>query len=107
MRGESQMKQFQMYQCLNPDCLHKNPAYGDPKFCLRCGSKLLLAERYIAVEIIGQGGFGRTFKAIDRYQFDEFCVIKQFLPLTKVFIGDFSADKLCDRIYYSSHLLQW
>ena len=72
-----------MYQCLNPNCLYKNPSYSQPKFCQYCGSKLLLAERYIAVEIIGQGGFGRTFKAIDRHQFDDFCVIKQFLPVAK------------------------
>ncbi|EAW34476.1 GUN4 domain-containing protein [Lyngbya sp. PCC 8106] len=72
-----------MYQCLNPDCLYENPSDSDPKFCQYCGSKLRLTERYIAIEIIGQGGFGRTFKAIDRHQFDDFCVIKQFLPVAK------------------------
>lgn len=68
-----------MSQCLNPDCLLNNP----PKtlFCQRCGVKLLLAERYRAVEIIGQGGFGRTFKAIDEFKPSKpFCVIKQFFP---------------------------
>jgi serine/threonine protein kinase len=50
-------------------------------FCQRCGVKLLLAERYRALEIIGQGGFGRTFKAIDEFKPSKpFCVIKQFFP---------------------------
>ncbi|MFZ1026488.1 MAG: 4-Cys prefix domain-containing protein, partial [Limnoraphis robusta] len=55
-----------MSQCLNPDCLFNNPP--NTLFCQRCGVKLLLAERYRAVEIIGQGGFGRTFKAIDEFK---------------------------------------
>ncbi|MEB3283295.1 MAG: serine/threonine-protein kinase [Lyngbya sp.] len=68
-----------MSQCLNPDCLLNNPP--NTLFCQRCGVKLLLAERYRAVEIIGQGGFGRTFKAIDEFKPSKpFCVIKQFFP---------------------------
>ncbi|KMW70182.1 serine/threonine-protein kinase [Limnoraphis robusta] len=68
-----------MSQCLNPDCLFNNQP--NTLFCQRCGVKLLLAERYRAVEIIGQGGFGRTFKAIDEFKPSKpFCVIKQFFP---------------------------
>ncbi len=68
-----------MSQCLNPNCLNQNPP--NTKFCQKCGSKLLLAERYRAVKIIGQGGFGRTFKAIDEFKPSQpFCVIKQFFP---------------------------
>ena len=68
-----------MSQCLNPDCLNQNPP--DTKFCHKCGTKLLLIERYRAVKIIGQGGFGRTFKAIDELKPSQpFCVIKQFFP---------------------------
>ena len=44
-------------------------------------TKLLLAERYRAIELLGQGGFGKTFKAIDEYKPSvPNCVIKQFLP---------------------------
>jgi WD40 repeat protein len=40
-----------------------------------------LRDRYLAIEPIGQGGFGRTFKAIDEDKpAKPFCVIKQFLP---------------------------
>ncbi|MEM1170252.1 MAG: GUN4 domain-containing protein [Cyanobacteria bacterium P01_H01_bin.35] len=68
-----------MIQCLNPNCLNQNPA--NTNFCQKCGSKLLLAERYRAVKIIGQGGFGRTFQAIDEFKPSQpFCVIKQFFP---------------------------
>ena len=68
-----------MSQCLNPECLNQNPS--DTKFCHKCGSKLLLAERYRAIKIIGQGGFGRTFQAVDEFKPSQaFCVIKQFFP---------------------------
>ncbi len=68
-----------MSQCLNPNCLNLNP--NNNKFCQKCGAKLLLADRYRALKIIGQGGFGRTFLAIDEFKPSKpFCVIKQFLP---------------------------
>jgi serine/threonine protein kinase len=43
-----------------------------------------LRDRYLAIEPIGQGGFGRTFKAIDEDKPSKpFCVIKQFFPQIK------------------------
>ncbi|GAB1538330.1 hypothetical protein NUACC21_09890 [Scytonema sp. NUACC21] len=43
---------------------------------------MVLNNRFIPIEIIGQGGFGRTFKAVDEHSLDESqrCLIKQFLP---------------------------
>ncbi|MGD1703341.1 protein kinase domain-containing protein [Dapis sp. BLCC M229] len=68
-----------MTQCLNPDCLESNPP--ETKFCQSCDEKLVLAERYRALKIIGRGGFGRTFLAVDEFKPSKpFCVIKQFLP---------------------------
>jgi serine/threonine protein kinase len=68
-----------MRQCLNPDCLFSNP--DSFQFCQKCGNKLLLKERYIPLSILGQGGFGRTFLAIDEDKPSKpYCVIKQFLP---------------------------
>jgi len=68
-----------MTQCLNPDCLKLNPA--QTIFCKTCGEKLVLAERYRPLKIIGQGGFRRTFQAVDEYKPSKpFCVIKQFFP---------------------------
>jgi serine/threonine protein kinase len=67
-----------MSQCFNPNCLAKNSLQN--KFCSSCGSKLLLGDRYRAIKYIGEGGFGRTFKAIDEQRLNTTCVIKQFLP---------------------------
>jgi serine/threonine protein kinase len=69
-----------MSYCLNPSCVHpENPPQSN--FCRSCGSVLRLRDRYLAVQPIGQGGFGRTFKAIDRDKPSKpFCVIKQFFP---------------------------
>lgn len=68
-----------MRQCLNPDCLFPNP--DNFQYCQKCGNKLLLRERYIPQSILGQGGFGRTFLAIDEDKPSKpYCVIKQFLP---------------------------
>ena len=70
-----------MSYCLNPDCLRpQNP--DDAKFCQTCGSKLLLGDRYRALHLMAQGGFGRTFLALDTSRPGDplFCVIKQFLP---------------------------
>ncbi|NJL51509.1 MAG: serine/threonine protein kinase [Hydrococcus sp. SU_1_0] len=69
-------------QCLNPDCLHVNLEQGD--LCQRCNSQLLLMNRYRAISLLGQGGFGRTFLAIDEFKPSKpRCVIKQFLPEVK------------------------
>jgi serine/threonine protein kinase len=69
-----------MSYCLNPLC-PKPQNTNDGKFCLTCGSKLLLKERYRGIKPIGQGGFGRTFLAIDEDKPSKpYCVIKQFYP---------------------------
>ncbi|REJ60615.1 MAG: hypothetical protein DWQ56_05300 [Microcystis aeruginosa DA14] len=66
-----------MSLCLNPDCSHQNTPTD--KFCHKCGSQLLLRERYRALKLIGQGGFGKTFQAIDEDKPSKpYCVIKQF-----------------------------
>ena len=78
-----------MSYCLNPTCRNpQNP--GDAELCQSCGSKLLLtldaetpsASRYRTIKPIGQGGFGRTFLAVDETKpviFSQ-CVIKQSFP---------------------------
>jgi formylglycine-generating enzyme required for sulfatase activity/tRNA A-37 threonylcarbamoyl transferase component Bud32 len=69
-------------QCLNPDCLHVN--HHNSNLCEKCNSQLLLVNRYRAINLLGQGGFGRTFLAIDELKPSKpRCVIKQFLPELK------------------------
>jgi serine/threonine protein kinase len=68
-----------MSYCLNPVCTQ--PQNSDINFCQSCGAKLLLRERYRAVRQIGQGGFGKTFLAVDQDLPNKpSCVIKQFSP---------------------------
>lgn len=71
--------------CFNPSCPSAhNP--DDAFYCQRCGSKLLLNRQYSAIKLLGQGGFGRTFLAVDtlRSQAEAACVIKQVLPQSRV-----------------------
>lgn len=69
-----------MSYCLNPQCQKpRNP--DGAKFCQSCGSRLLLGDRYRAIKLLSQGGFGRTFLAIDECKPSKpYCAIKQFFP---------------------------
>lgn len=67
-----------MIYCLNPDCPKaQNP--DDAKFCLTCGVKLLLKDRYRAIKPLGRGGCSRTFAAVDQDRLNHPCVIKLFM----------------------------
>ncbi|MFB2834668.1 protein kinase domain-containing protein [Floridanema evergladense] len=69
-----------MSYCLNPQCQQLLNGDG-AKFCLSCGSRLLLGDRYRAIKPLSQGGFGRTFLAVDEFKPSRPpCVIKQFFP---------------------------
>ncbi|WP_420839055.1 protein kinase domain-containing protein [Argonema antarcticum] len=70
-----------MICCINPSC--QQPVNGkDTKFCQSCGMKIepLLRNRYRVIRPIGQGGFGRTYLAVDEDMLQTSCVIKQFSP---------------------------
>ncbi|WP_324634974.1 protein kinase domain-containing protein [Phormidium sp. CCY1219] len=66
--------------CLNPNCQKpQNP--DSAHFCINCGAKLLLGDRYRAIHPLGAGGFGRTFLGVDEYKPSKpRCAIKQFHP---------------------------
>jgi len=50
---------------------------------------LLVNDRYRALRVIGRGGFGRTFLAIDEAKPSHpHCVIKQFLPVENEFVSE-------------------
>ncbi len=69
-----------MSYCLNPNC-QKTQNPPNQNFCSSCGSRLLLGDRYRALQQISQGGMGRTFLAVDELDVAKHhCVIKQFLP---------------------------
>ena len=56
------------------------------RFCIHCGEPLPLAtgkvveNRYHILRQLGQGGFGRTYLALDKNQSNENCVLKEFAP---------------------------
>ena len=59
-------------------CGAANPL--DTNFCSQCRTKLKIQDRYRALRIIGQGGFGKTFEAQDEGKPSKpKCVIKQFI----------------------------
>ncbi|MBS0018038.1 MAG: serine/threonine protein kinase [Arthrospira sp. SH-MAG29] len=78
-----------MSYCFNPHCPNpQNP--GEGELCQHCGASVKLSppmagsanSRYTALELLGQGGFGRTFLAVDQLTPDHPQVaIKQFFPL--------------------------
>ncbi len=82
-----------MSYCLNPYCDRPQNPEGT-RFCQHCGSTLLLQERYRGLKLIGQGGFGRTFLAVDEDKPSKpQCVIKQFFPQSQ---GTNSAKKAAE-----------
>ena len=40
----------------------------------------IVSNRYLIHQVLGQGGFGRTYLASDRHCFNKTCVLKEFLP---------------------------
>jgi serine/threonine-protein kinase len=51
------------------------------KYCTSCGMYLILGGRYLTLKLLGKGGFGAAFLAIDRYSPTmRQCVVKQFQP---------------------------
>jgi formylglycine-generating enzyme required for sulfatase activity len=68
-----------MSYCINPTCPAPDKNSPTTNFCMSCGAKILLKDRYRALKLLGQGGFGKTFKAVDEDQPRKpLCVIKQF-----------------------------
>ncbi len=74
--------------CTNPNCRHPENQVPDEylnlrnhqqRYCSRCGMTLILKTRYLPLEQIGWGGFGKTFRAWDA-NLQQQCVVKQLQP---------------------------
>lgn len=66
--------------CVNPQCPQAENS-DERDRCQACGSQLLLGGRFRPIQILGQGGFGRTFLAIDEAadSSSQRCVVKQII----------------------------
>ena len=71
-----------MLICQEPNC--SNPFnIEDNKNCFSCGSSNFgefLRNRYRVLKLLGEGGFSKTYAAVDADRLDAPCVIKQFFP---------------------------
>ncbi|MBE9007427.1 SUMF1/EgtB/PvdO family nonheme iron enzyme [Fortiea sp. LEGE XX443] len=71
-----------MQICQNPNCSNPFNADGN-RFCISCGQSSfgkLLRNRYRLLNLLGEGGFSKTYAAEDADRLDAPCVIKQFFP---------------------------
>ncbi len=67
-------------------CSQQHVNSGNHRFCTYCGEALPLTvgqvinNRYEIGRILGQGGFGRSYLAIDKQKYRKICVLKEFAP---------------------------
>lgn len=72
-----------MSYCVNPSCPNPDNLVNTES-CQACGTKLLLHDRYRAIQVLGRGGFGATFLAQNKSLPGEpYCVVKQLRPASE------------------------
>jgi serine/threonine protein kinase len=76
--------QSHLIRCWHPACAERHYPQ-QTQFCGQCGAQLRLADRYQAIQLLGQGGSGRTWLAtpspLEAVVGDvEWVVVKQFSP---------------------------
>ena len=70
-----------MAYCTNPHCPSPHNE-ENTQTCATCQHPLVLQKRYVALQPLVRGGFGRTFLAVDQSQsIKPRCVIKQHAPV--------------------------
>ena len=56
-----------MSYCINPNCPKPSDSLNATnRICRQCGCELLIAGRYRATRLLGEGGFAKTFEVDDR-----------------------------------------
>ncbi|MGL5131452.1 MAG: protein kinase domain-containing protein, partial [Planktothrix sp.] len=84
--------------CINPQCPNPNNP-DNTVYCQSCGVPIpdLLRGRFRVIQLLGQGGFGRTYLAEDKDKLNEKCVVKQFVPMIQGTAGLQKALELFER----------
>lgn len=82
--------------CTRPYCQRPQNYFSDlddtttlktvnQKYCTSCGMPLILRDRYLPTKLLGKGGFGTAFLAVDRDTPKmRQCVVKQFQPVVNL-----------------------
>lgn len=56
-----------MSYCINPKCPKpSDPLNANNRICRQCGAELLIAGRYRVTQLLGEGGFAKTYEIDDR-----------------------------------------
>ncbi len=77
----------------------------DQKYCTTCGMPLILGGRYLPERLLGQGGFGAAFLALDRYSPKKAkCVLKQFQPSGN--LSPQALEKAKNLFFQEAHVLE-
>ncbi len=89
--GQTELVPLKLYTDVSVEEINSLPSMTTTEAAIAIGT--LIGNRYLIRQVLGQGGFGRTYLAADQHCFNEFCVLKEFFPNGS---GDYNIQKSRD-----------